>query len=67
MDISHIAVIGCILFQVVQNCVLGIPRCLDTSKQRESYEGKKISSMGFIGIEKNSHTKQHLKQLAYGH
>jgi hypothetical protein len=40
------------LFQVIQNCVLGILRRLDTSKQKESYEEKKFGSMDFIGIEK---------------
>jgi hypothetical protein len=69
--ISLRATVGCILLQAIQNYVPRILRCLDTSKQKESYKERRFGLMGFIGFEKKSHTKQTfergLKQLAYGH
>jgi hypothetical protein len=34
---------------------------LDISKQGENYEERKFDTMGFIGVEKNSYTIQHVK------
>jgi hypothetical protein len=34
---------------------------MDINKQTENYEERRLDTMGFIGIEKNSYTIQHVK------
>ncbi len=61
--ISHIVAIRCFLFQAIEDHVLGIHRCMDINKQRENYEERRFDTMGFIDIENNSYTIQHVKRV----
>jgi hypothetical protein len=36
----------------MEDHILGIHKCLDSSKQGENYEKRTFDTMGFIGVEK---------------